>query len=59
VGTAVLIECQDQATAELVAGHKLNKGLCLRAGDKRLVVRLEHEEKFRAFVRSLGLGISV
>jgi len=57
-GTAVLIECQDEATADLVAGHKLNAGLCLRAGERRLVVRLEHEEKFRAMVRMLGLGMS-
>jgi hypothetical protein len=58
VGTALLIECQDEATAELVAGHKLNTGLCLRAGKQRLVVRLEHEEKFRTLVRILGLGMS-
>jgi len=58
IGTAVLIECQDEATADLVAEHKLNAGLCLRAGERRLVVRLEHEEKFRAMVRMLGLGMS-
>ena len=58
VGTAVLIECRDQGTAELVAGHKLNTGLCQRAGELGLVVRLEQEEKFRAFVRLLGLGMS-
>jgi len=56
-GTALLIECQDDATAEFVAGHKLNTGLCQRAGGRRLVVRLEHEEKFRALVRTLGLGM--
>lgn len=57
IGTALLVECQDDATAEFVAGHKLNAGLCQRAGERRLVVRLEHEEKFRAFVRTLGLGM--
>jgi hypothetical protein len=58
IGTTLLIECQDEETAEFVAGHKLNTGLCQRSGEQRLVVRLEHEEKFRAFVRTLGLGIS-
>jgi hypothetical protein len=57
IGTALLVECQDDATAEFVAGHKLNAGLCQRAGGRRLVVRLEHEQKFRAFVRILGLGM--
>jgi hypothetical protein len=56
-GTTLLIECQDEQIALLVAGHKLNAGLCLRAGDRNLVVRLEHEEKFREMVRTLGLGM--
>jgi hypothetical protein len=58
IGTTLLIECKDEPTAELVAGHKLNTGLCERVGKRRLVVRLEHEEKFRALVRTLGLGMS-
>ena len=57
IGTALLIECRDEPTAEFIAGHKLNPGLCQRAGGRRLVVRLEHEEKFRALVRTLGLGM--
>ena len=56
-GTTLLIECADEQIALLVAGHKLNAGLCLRASDRHLVVRLEHEEKFRALVRTLGLGM--
>lgn len=56
-GTALLIECRDEQTAAFVAGHKLNTGLCQCAGGSRLVVRLEHEEKFRAMVRTLGLGM--
>jgi hypothetical protein len=56
-GTTLLIECQDEQIASLVAGHKLNAGLCLRAGERHLVVRLEHEKKFRALVRTLGLGM--
>ncbi len=30
----------------------------LRMGDRHLVVRLEHEEKFRAVVRILGFGLA-
>lgn len=56
-GTTLLVECQDEPTAEFVAGHMLNTGLCQRAGERRLVVRPEHEEKFRALVRTLGLGM--
>jgi hypothetical protein len=55
--TALLIECADEQIASLVAGHKLNTGLCQRAGDRQLVVRLVHEKKFRALVRTLGLGM--
>ena len=57
IGTTLLIECKDEPTAEFVAGHKLNAGLCERVGGRRLVVRLEHEDKFRALVRTLGLGM--
>jgi hypothetical protein len=59
IGTALLIECLDEPTAQFVAEHKLNMGLCQHAGGRRLVVRLEHEEKFRALVRTLGLGMPV
>jgi hypothetical protein len=58
-GAALLISCEEPDTAELIAAHKETAGLCLRAGDRLLVVRREHEEKFRAAVRVLGLGITV
>ncbi len=57
IGTTLLIECKDEPTAEFLAQHKLNTGLCQRVGGRQLVVRLEHEQRFRAFVRTLGLGI--
>lgn len=57
IGTMLLIECKDESTAEFVAGHKFNKGLCERVGGRRLVVRLAHEEKFRALLQTLGLGM--
>ncbi len=40
VGTALLIYCEDAEVAALIAMHKETTGLCLRAGDHHLVVRL-------------------
>ena len=57
VGSAVLIECRDDETAEAIAAHKETRALCLRAGAKALVVRLEHMDKFRERVRLLGFGL--
>ena len=57
-GTAVLIECHDAETAAAIATHRETAALCLRAGDRQLVVRLEHEEKFRGLVRMLGFGMT-
>jgi len=55
--SAVLIECRDATTAQLLAEHKQTRKLCLRAADQTLVVRAEQLEKFRAAVRGLGLGL--
>ena len=38
--------------------HKETASLCLPAGQKTLVVRSEHLEKFRQRVRVLGYGMS-
>jgi hypothetical protein len=59
VGTALLIHCEDAETAAMIATHKETAGLCLRAGDRHLAVRLEDEEKFRMLVHALGLGIAM
>ena len=59
VGTALLIHCEDEQTATVISTRRETAGSCLRAGDRQLVVRLEHEEKFRAAVRGLGFGIAV
>jgi hypothetical protein len=56
-GSALLVECHDSATAEIIAGHKETASLCLRAGAKSLVVRNDHLEKFRERVRLLGFGL--
>ena len=58
VGSAVLIECRDNETAETIAGHKETCSLCLRAGPKMLVVRTDHLDKFRERVRLLGFGMA-
>lgn len=57
IGNALLLECQDAETAALIASHKETAGLCLRAGERHLVVRQEHEERFLALVRVAGFGV--
>lgn len=56
-GTALLIDCENTEIASMIATRKEIAGLCLRAGDRQLVVRLENEEKFRTLVRALGFGM--
>jgi hypothetical protein len=58
-GTALLMQCEDAEIAEMIAIRKETAGLCLRAGERHFVVRPEHEEKFRALVRALGLGMAI
>ena len=57
-GTALLIDCENAQIAAMIAVHKETTGLCLRAGDRQLVVRLENEEKFRTLIRILGFGMT-
>ena len=56
-GTCLLIECSNKQIAEQIANHAETKALCLRAGDKHLVVKLELEAKFRNAVRTVGFGM--
>jgi hypothetical protein len=56
-GTAVLVECPDAATAATLATHKETAGLCLAAGERHLVVRSEHQARFRSAARVLGFGM--
>jgi hypothetical protein len=58
-GTALLIDCESAEIAASIATHKETASLCLRAGDRQLVVRLENEEKFRNLIRILGFGMTV
>ena len=59
VGTALLIQCENAEIAEIIATRKETASLCLRAGERHLVVRPEHEEKFRVLVRALGYGMAI
>jgi hypothetical protein len=59
LATSLLIECVDPNTADLIAAHKDTARLCMRAGERHLVVRLDQEGKFRKSVRLLGYGIPV
>jgi hypothetical protein len=58
-GTALLIDCENAEIAAMIATHRETAGLCIRAGDRQLVVRLENEEKFRNLIRILGFGMTV
>jgi hypothetical protein len=57
LASSLLIECVDPATADLIAAHKDTAKLCMRAGERHLVVRLDQEGKFRKATRLLGYGI--
>lgn len=56
-GAAVLVECVDAATADMVASHEQTKKLCQRAGERSLVVLSTAEETFRQAVHTLGYGM--
>ncbi len=56
-GAARLIECADaQVAAEIAADRRLKK-LCLRAGERHLVVPAASEAGFRAALRELGYAL--
>ena len=57
-GAALLIECTDAAIAAQLATSEPMKKLCLRAGDKHLVVMADAEAQFRRALRGLGYGMS-
>jgi hypothetical protein len=58
-GSAILVECRDNQTAELICTHPETASLCLRAGAKTLAVRNENLTKFRERIRELGFGMVV
>ena len=56
-GTALLLECADAEVAERLATDARTAKLCLRAGERHLVVRTKSEDAFRKAVRALGYGL--
>lgn len=56
-GTVLLVDCRDEAVAELLANDPGTRGLCVRAGARGLVVRPGDERRFRTAARKLGYPI--
>lgn len=56
-GEAFLIECADASVAEaLMADSRIAK-MCLRAGERHVVVRAKSERAFRNAARAMGFGL--
>ena len=49
--------CADADIATRLATDARTAGLCLRAGERHLVVRTKSEAAFRKAVRTLGYGM--
>ena len=56
-GNALLIECADAETAALLATDRRTAKLCLRAGERNLVVPADSEHAFRNAIHALGYGM--
>lgn len=56
-GPAILFECRDVRTADMIAASKELFAICLRAGEATIAVREEGLARFRTQIRKLGLGI--
>lgn len=56
-GKALLIECASAEIAEQIVTHEKMKKLCLRAGEKNLVVMADAEDQFRKTLRLMGYGM--
>lgn len=56
-GAARLIECADEATAEMLATHPHTARLCTRGSGKVLIVLELHADQFRAAVHVLGYAL--
>ena len=56
-GMALLIECSDAELVALFATHERTGRLCLRAGERHLVVKAGSEDAFRKAIHELGYGM--
>jgi hypothetical protein len=57
VGTALMIECVDEASTAFLSSHVNTVKLCQRIGSKHLLVKLEHETKFTKAAQTLGFSL--
>ena len=57
-GHSVLIECADSEVADRIMNDKQTAKLCLRAGERHVVVLSRRENAFRKAVHALGYGIA-
>ena len=55
--TALLIECADAEIAASLATDRRTAKLCLRAGERNLVVPAASERAFRNAIHALGYGM--
>ncbi|MHB9028708.1 MAG: hypothetical protein ACYC9O_08065, partial [Candidatus Latescibacterota bacterium] len=53
-GEAVLFEARDAATADLIAHERKLQGLCLRAGEKSVVVPDDTRNEFLKVMKGMG-----
>ena len=56
-GNALLIECADAELAALLATDERTAKLCLRAGERNLVIPAGSERAFRNAIHALGYGM--
>jgi hypothetical protein len=54
IGEAMLVKCEDETLARLIANATGTKNSCLLAGDTFLAVPKDKEERFRKALRKLG-----
>ncbi len=57
IGTALMIESADEASAAFLSSHADTAKLCQRIGSKHLLVKLEHETKFTKAAQILGFSL--
>jgi hypothetical protein len=57
VGTALVVECIDEASAAFLSSHTDTAKLCQRIASKHLLVKLEHEIRFTKAAQKLGFSL--
>ncbi|MCC4263474.1 hypothetical protein LL240_03255 [Oceanimonas baumannii] len=57
VGPMLLLHCRDAVTAAAIAGHSETAGLCLAAGENRLLIKPERQAAFRLALHRAGFGM--